>query len=107
MHIRPENKRMQDFLAKHGIKADAKYLDTGSLKGRWRLSNIDTKWTVELADRLNVLGFRDFDDRCLHKYSGNGGLFSVFVKGHYEFLENPIQNQAGLESDNPFRELLS
>lgn len=84
--MRDENARMQAFLAKHGIHARVKYIATGSLKGCWRLYDPTTRWTPELAQRLTDLGFADFDGRPLHKYSGNGGVFSVFVRGHNEML---------------------
>jgi hypothetical protein len=84
--IRPENQRMQDFLTSNGIDARAKYLAAGSLKRAWRLYNSETKWTQQLADKLNALGFSDFDGKKLGEFSGNGGMFSVFVRGHGEFL---------------------
>jgi len=85
--MREENKRMQEFLQSHGIKARAKYLDKGSMKHTWRLYNMDKRWTPTLQDKLTSLGFTDFDGRSLNEYSGNGGLFSVFVRGHYELLK--------------------
>ncbi len=83
---RPENKRMQEFLAANGINARAKYIKDGSLKYTWRLYNPDIKWTEELASRINGLGFVDFDNKPLARFSGNAGVFSVFVRGHYELL---------------------
>lgn len=80
---------MKDFLKSNGIDATPKYLPDGSLKRCWRLYNIETKWTQELADRLNALGFTDFDGEPLGPFSGNGGMFSVFVRGHYELLADP------------------
>ena len=84
---RPENEAMERFLRQHGIKATVKYLWTGSLKRRWRLYNPTVKWTQELADKLTALGFKNFDGRQLGPSAGNGGLFSVFVVGHNEFVE--------------------
>ena len=80
------NKRMKDFLSNHGIKATPKYLNKGSLRGCWRLWG-QIKWDLDLANKLNSLGFVDFDGTPLERFSGNGGMFSVFVRGHYEFLD--------------------
>ncbi len=95
--MRPENQRMGDFLAKQGINCKVKYIATGSLKGCWRLTApeinwgwSDTgkgKWTEELQEQLTGLGFVGFDNRPLNRFSGNGGRFSVFVRGRHEFLE--------------------
>jgi len=84
--MRPENKRMQVFLKQNGIKAIPKYIATGSLTRTWRLYNLKQLWSVELANKLNALGFVDLDGKPLAQYSGNGGLFSVFVRGHFELL---------------------
>lgn len=73
---------MQEFLASKGIQAIPKYLSAGSLKGCWRLSNPATRWSDELANQLNALGFLNFD--------GNGGVFCVFVRGHNELLEGRL-----------------
>lgn len=83
--MRPENKRMQEFLKKNGVDAMPKWISTGSLKRSWRLYNLDEKWTLELADKLTSLGFRGLNGP-LGQYNGNGGMFSVFVRGHEEFL---------------------
>ena len=93
--MRVENKRMQEFLRANGIDAVPKYIAHGSLAPSWRLygengSKQDgfaryQKWTMELADRLTALGFRGLHGP-LGKFDGNGGVFSVFVRGHYEFL---------------------
>ena len=84
----PENIRMMEFLAKHGIKCAVKYIWNGSLRGTWRLYGKDQKWTPELIRKLTDLRFKGFDGRELTEYSGNGGTFSVFVRGHNELLEN-------------------
>lgn len=87
--MRPENKRMQDFLRANGVEAHVKFIWRGSLKGCWRLFQpYATKilWTQELQDKLNGLGFVDFDGKSLGKFSGNGGTFCVFVRGHNELL---------------------
>ena len=84
----PENIRMMEFLAKHGIKCAVKYIWNGSLRGTWRLYGKDQKWTPELMRKLTDLRFKGFDGRELTEYSGNGGVFSVFVRGHNELLED-------------------
>jgi hypothetical protein len=84
--IRPENKRMQDYLAKHGIVARAKYFVDGSLKGCWRIHNGDVPWTDAIREKLTDLGFVSFDGELLSKYEGNGGVLSVWVRGHEELL---------------------
>jgi len=84
--MRPENKRMQEYLRQNGIEATPKYIATGSLKQTWRMYDLKQNWTLELANKLNNLGFAGIDDKLLGKYSGNGGLFSVFVRGHSELL---------------------
>jgi hypothetical protein len=86
--MRPENKRMKEFLASNGIFANVKYIATGSLKRTWRLFNTNTQWTEDLAVKLNLLSFINYDNKPLGKYSGNGGRFSVFVRGHDEFLQS-------------------
>lgn len=89
------NVRMKAYLLAHGIDATPKYLPNGSLKGCWRLTGKDKKstglfgyqiWTTKLQNKLTELGFVDFDGKPLHQFSGNGGVFSVFVRGHKEFL---------------------
>jgi len=77
---------MQDWLQAHGIKARVKYMAAGSLKGTWRLYDGATLWDDALASRLNGLGFVSYDNKPLSTYSGNGGRFSVFVRGHSELL---------------------
>lgn len=84
--MRPENKRMQEWLLERGIDAKVKWIVDGSLKRSWRLYGKGQKWTKELADKLNELGFVNLWKEPLDIYSGNGGEFSVFVKGHEELL---------------------
>ena len=84
--MKPENKRMQEFLKKHGIEARVKYIRNGTIQGCWRLYNPKMLWTEELKDNLTSLGFVDFDNSPLSRHAGNGGVFSVFVRGHNEFL---------------------
>lgn len=85
--MRAENQRMKAFLAANGIDATPKYLKDGSLKHTWRLCNLKTVWTESLAARLNKLGFQDYNGMPLDKFSGNDGVFQVFVRGHYELLK--------------------
>ncbi len=82
--MRPENYRMMAFLKEHGIAARVKRMWEGSLKLTWRLHNPAVRWSQELADKLNALGFRDYNGSPLGAFSGNGGVFSVFVRGHDE-----------------------
>ena len=84
---RPENKRMQEFLAANGIEAVPKYFSEGSMRGTWRLYNPAIKWSMELAEKLNALGFRRWDSEPLGRWDGNGGDFCAFVRGHNEFLQ--------------------
>lgn len=94
--MRPENKRMQEFLKQNGVNAVPKWISTGSLKRSWRLygktgkstrNTLDNyqRWTPELAQKLTALGFRGLHGP-LDRFDGNGGVFSVFVRGHEEFL---------------------
>ena len=78
--MRPENTQMKTFLSEKGISATPKFLWKGSMKGCWRLYNYKQQWNPELCDQLTSLGFIDFDGRPLHKFSGNGGIFSVFCR---------------------------
>jgi len=98
--MRPENKRMQDFLRENGIDAVAKYFPAGSCKHSWRLYGVTgekdengrpayQKWwgNESLINKMNALGFTDLWHEPLKNSSGNGGVFSVMVRGHYELLE--------------------
>ena len=87
---RPENARMADFLAANGIDATPRYLFDGSLRGCWRLYNPATPWSTDLAVKLNDLGFTDYDGKPLGEFSGNGGTFMVFVRGHNELLSETV-----------------
>jgi len=66
------NKQMQDFLRHNGIKAIPKRIDKGSLQGTWRLYNLKMSWSLELASKLNGLGFTDFDGKPLDQTAGIG-----------------------------------
>ena len=82
--MKQENKRMKNFLAENGITAKAKWIPDGSLKKTWHLYNPDQRWTLFLTAQLTQLGFTSFDNKPLGIYSGNGGMFSVCVRGHEE-----------------------
>jgi hypothetical protein len=76
------------------------YQKDGSLKGSWRLygligkeengTPIYQKWwdNFDLQNKLNALGFTDLWGKPLHNASGNGGVFSIFVRGHNELLQD-------------------
>lgn len=88
------NKQMQKFLKENGIDAIPKYIFKGSLKHSWRLYGINgdgwngyQKWTENLYNKLNELGFISIHGRPLGQFDGNGGIFSIFVRGHNEFLK--------------------
>lgn len=83
----PENVRMQEFLKANGVEAVPKYFHDGSQRGCWRLYGRGQKYTPELQAKLTSLGFVDFDGSPLGQFSGNGGEFMVFVRGHAEFLQ--------------------
>ena len=94
--MRPENKAMSEFLSREGLLngVAVKYIAKGSLAGCWRLcvrsavpGKLFEKWTEQDASTLNRLGFLGFDGKPLHKFSGNGGDWQVFVRGHYEILK--------------------
>ena len=72
-----ENQEMKKWLKSRGIDATPKWLPDGSLKYSWRLYNKKTKWTIELANKLNKLGFLGHDFKPLGLFSGNGGMFSI------------------------------
>lgn len=78
--MRPENKAMQKYLADNGVKCRVKYIAEGSLKGTWRLADSKQAWTPYLRTKLIGLEFKGYDGGELHEYSGNGGMFMVFVR---------------------------
>lgn len=81
--MRPENKAMTGFLALNGFfRVAVKYISSGSMKGCWRFYDKNCGWNQEVQERLEDLGFRGFDGCPLNQFSGNGGRFSVFVRGH-------------------------
>lgn len=81
------NAKMKQFLAKCDIDAMPKYYKNGSIKGCWRLYNRNQSWSKELIKQFTELGFKDFDGKPLHQYSGNGGGFQVFVRAPKELNE--------------------
>lgn len=91
--MRTENKNMQIWLAKNGIKAMPKYISSGSMRGTWRLFGKGKFWgNKELQNKLTALGFVDFDGKPLSDYSGNGGDFSIFPILTNKFTEAAILN---------------
>ncbi len=107
--MRLENQQMKAFLKANGIDAVPQYIKDGSVKGSWRLyglvgknpdgSPIWVKWwdNFELQDKLNGLGFTDLWGNPLSNSTGNGGDFSIFVRGHNELLE-PVVIKAKVEA---------
>jgi len=98
--MRPENQKMQKFLKENGIDAVPKYIKDGSLKGTWRIYGltgektpqgypVHQKWwgNKELQQKFTDLGFTDWQGKPVSDSTGNGGDFSVFVRGHNEFLK--------------------
>ena len=82
------NKAMQAFLRPYFPRVVVKYMEKGSLRGSYRLysrprggefADYD-KWTPEVYERLNSLGFRNLWGSPLDRFDGNGGLFSVNVR---------------------------
>jgi len=116
-NMKLENQKMKAFLRANGISAMPMYIKDGSLKHTWRLYGttnkkdengrpIYQKWwgNKPLINKLTALGFKDFEGKELSDISGNGGVFSVFVRGHYEFLdndvpENPISTTSCISKD--------
>ena len=82
--MRAENQRMVAFLAANGIKARVKRFTDGSLRGTWRIFIPDATWDETAAAQLTALGFTDFDNRPLARWSGNGGMYQLFVRGNDE-----------------------
>ena len=96
--MRPENQRMQAFLKANGVDAMPKYIKDGSCKHSWRLYGVTgekdangrpvyQKWwgNQPLIDKLNALGFVSLFNEKLTDSHGNGGVFSVLVRGHLSF----------------------
>lgn len=86
---------MKGLLASKGIKATPKYIADGSLRGTWRIYDRNAQWrnNFGLWTKLMALGFTDYSGGPLDKFSGNGGLFSIFAryKGDNADLLQPVQ----------------
>ena len=87
------NKKMQSYLRENGFPlAVPKYFDRGSMRGTWRIySKIKggglagyERWSAELALKFNTLGFLRWDGSPLDSFSGNGGMFMIFVRKNLE-----------------------
>lgn len=65
-----------------GLKVNVSFIKTGSLKNNYRVYSRDIKWwgNEKLIEQLSLAGYVDFDNKPLSNYSGNGGLFSIFIK---------------------------
>lgn len=88
------NKAMKQYLSERGIKAKSvKFIEKGSLKGCWIISNYKQKWTQNLIDRFDIAGFKDFDGKKLGEWSGNGGIFSVYVTKNINLGQPQIKRQ--------------
>jgi hypothetical protein len=73
------NTRMKNWLKDNGIIAMPKYIDSGSMRGCWRIYGLGAWWgNEELQKKFRDLGFVDFDGDPLDNFSGNGGMFSIF-----------------------------
>jgi hypothetical protein len=88
------NLTMKKLLADNGIEAQVKYIDKGSLKGRYRIQNAKEVWykNTALINKMTELGFIDGSGDALSDHSGNGGVFQVFV---YYRPEEPEYNEYG------------
>jgi hypothetical protein len=85
--MRLENRRMKDYLAAQGVEAVPFFIWDGSMKGCWRLSDSEQRWSMALATTLMDFDFVGYDGGPLGEFSGNGGTFCCFVRGHNEFLD--------------------
>lgn len=81
------NKAMKVILQTAGIECTPKRLDTGSMRGTWRLYNKKLTWSDSLTNALSRLDFKDFDGKELSWLSGNGGSFQVFVRAPQHILD--------------------
>jgi hypothetical protein len=82
--MRPENAKMKAWLREHGIDARPRFITEGSMRGNWIIYGPGQRWTKELIDLFSVLGFVGFDGQPLGPYSGNGGMFSIYVIPKYD-----------------------
>jgi len=74
------NREMKIFLESHGLKLMPKRFDTGSMRGTWRLYNLNLKYTPEIQEKLTGLGFTDWDGSSLDRHSSNGDIVSLCVQ---------------------------
>lgn len=77
---------MKAFLKANGIDAMPKYIKNGTLAPSWRIYNHNIKWTAELAAKFTAMGFTGLHGP-IARYEGNGGVLSVFLRGHFELLD--------------------
>lgn len=79
--MRSENKKMKEFLKRHRIDAVPKYIGEGSLRGSWRLYKKGVRWygNRKLQKALIEIGFKNLWGKELDEFTGNGGMFSIFV----------------------------
>lgn len=81
-----QNRNMAAFIQDNlGIKVIPKYFDKGSMRGTWRLYWKGEKWSMEWAEKFNALGFTDCWNKSLGEFSGNGGMFQLFVRHEANF----------------------
>ena len=85
-NLRPENQRLLAFLQPPfpGLDLRVKRIREGSLRGSWRIYVPGVKWSEELGQKFLDLGFLNLWGDPDLKHVGNGGLFSVFLRGHNE-----------------------
>jgi len=94
--MRPENKRMAEFLQIHGIKCNAKYIQTGSMAGCWRLWAKREVWGDDVKKKLDSLGFRDYDMNPLDYLAAEqDGSSCIFVRG-YKFIADALVKEEPL-----------
>lgn len=88
-NLRPENARLLAFLAPHFPEINdlrVKRIRDGSLKGSWRVYAPNVRWSEAYAQKFIDLGFLNLWGDPDLKHAGNGGLFSIFVRGHNELV---------------------
>ena len=83
--MKPENRKMRDFLALNGIQASVKHIDDGSITGCWRIQNVNQVWTRDLLNKFNELEFKDTSGQPLDRFSTHdfGEVFQIFVTAGY------------------------
>lgn len=104
--VLPHNKKMQEFLRSNGFTfAVVKLIEKGSMRGTWRIYSASKRakdanplkcydqWSIEIAEKLNGLGFRNFTGDPLGRFDGNGGLFSIFARHNSLYGAKIIQKK--------------